>query len=76
LVTAILRRSGPGFAVQPCGKKRLYNEIRGQNTMRRRDMFKLTAGATMLAAPRIAQAKKSCVSRFVGDANAIVSTDV
>ena len=33
--------------------------------MRRRDMFKLTAGAAMLAAPRIARAEKSSVLRFV-----------
>jgi peptide/nickel transport system substrate-binding protein len=35
------------------------------NAMRRRDMFKLTAGAAMLAAPRIARAEKSRVLRFV-----------
>jgi peptide/nickel transport system substrate-binding protein len=33
--------------------------------MRRRDMFKLTAGAAMLAAPRIARADKSRALRFV-----------
>jgi peptide/nickel transport system substrate-binding protein len=33
--------------------------------MRRRDMFKLSAGAAMLAAPRIARAEKSRVLRFV-----------
>jgi peptide/nickel transport system substrate-binding protein len=49
-----MRASMSDFAVNP-----------GKNAMRRRDVIKLSAGAAMLAAPRIARAQRERTLRFV-----------